>query len=130
MGEKVMCTMDKFLSTTREPGETLLKYFFRCIQLYKGSNNISGTDWENDSIHASALYSKIYSALYEEERREISRRLDHLLENGTLTVSRLKLEMIDISKMSNSKIEAEAPKRRYIMPAASETFKSEDIFCD
>ena len=107
LSDKIRQVMNKFIDTQRAPGESILKYFNRITQMYKNSNFLIGTLWENDASHITCIYTKVYQALYEGERNELDRRLDGKLENRTLTVCELKKELVDINKLSSPKIRAE-----------------------
>lgn len=56
LSDKIRTVMNKFLTTQRGPGESMLKYFNRIVQMYKNSNVLVGTDWEMDSGHVTAVY--------------------------------------------------------------------------
>lgn len=107
LGDKIRQVMNKFIDTQRAPGESILKYFNRIVQMYKNSNALIGTTWESDASHITCIYTKIYQALYEGERNELDRRLDGKLESRTLTICELKRELVDINKLSSPKIRAE-----------------------
>lgn len=102
LSDKIRTAMNKFLQARRDPGESILKFFNRIVQMYKDGNALVGTDWENDSGHVTGVYTKMYQALYDGEKNELDRRLDRKLENQTLTVCQLKNELIDINKLSRS----------------------------
>ena len=56
LSDKIRIVMNKFLTTQRGPGESMLKYFNRIVQMYKNSNVLVGTDWEMDSGLVTAVY--------------------------------------------------------------------------
>ena len=103
LSDKIRTAMNKFLTSQRGPGESILKYFNRIVQFYKNSNVIAGTDWESDPSHVTGVYTKVYQALCDEEKHELDRRLDTKVENKTLTVSHLKKELVAISKSMKPK---------------------------
>ena len=109
MGHKVRVASDRFMQCHRRRGEDILRFFFRLCDLYKSSKGLMGENWQKNPTHVSHVYCRLYEGLYEEERRYIDRKLDKYLERGTLTVARLKKELIEINKMSSHKIRGEIP---------------------
>ena len=100
---------DRFMQCHRRRGEDILRFFFRLCDLYKSSKGLMGENWQENPTHVSHVFCKLYEGLYEEERVYIDRKLDKYLERGTLTVARLKKELIEINKMSSHKIRGEIP---------------------
>ena len=125
MGSKVRVTAHEFMNCHRLPAEDILRYYFRCIDLYKASKGLMGDAWQEDPVHASHIYAKLYHSLYEPEKAELERKLDKQIERGTLTVARLRKELISINKMAASKIRGEAPNSSKILTVTAETTPEE-----
>ena len=110
LGNKIQNQMSSFITSQRRPGEHVLLFFFRIIMLYKSANNLKGDGWQNDPAHTCSVYSKLHDSLYPEGRAELIRRVDADLENNKLTITKLKKELTEVSKMSERKISAETMK--------------------
>ena len=109
MGSKVRIASHRFMQCHRLRGEDILRFFFRLCDLYKSSKGLMGDEWQDDPSHSSHLYTKLYGSLYEGEKNELERKLDRYVERGTLTVARLKKELIEINKMASNKVRGEIP---------------------
>ena len=103
LSDKIRTVMNKFLTTQRGPGESILKFFHRISQMYKNSNALVGTDWEMDAGHVTGIYTKIHQALSDAEKHELNRRLDDKLEKRNLTVFELRRVLVEISKLRSQK---------------------------
>ena len=90
MGTKVRVASDRFMQCHRNRGEDILRFFFRLCDLYKSSKGIMGDEWQDESVHTSHVYTKLYESLYQDERFMLERKLDHQLEKGNLTIHRIK----------------------------------------
>ena len=124
MGCKVRIASHRFMECHRKRGEDILRFFFRLCELYKSSSGLMGDLWQKNPTHVSHIYSKLYEGLYEEEQLYLHRKLDKYLERGTLTVARLKKELIEINKMASNKVRGEIPTSKAIMTV--EAMKNED----
>lgn len=125
LSDKVRVTMDEFMAAQRKPGESITKYFIRVLQLYKASNALHGEEWQEQTVHITALYTKLHGSLYDVEKAELNRRLDSKLERGSLTVAELKRELVDINKLASQKIRAEIIERAQVMAVTGEVAKSD-----
>ena len=115
MGTKVRVASDRFMQCHRNRGEDILRFFFRLCDLYKSSKGIMGDEWQDESVHTSHVYTKLYESLYQDERFMLERKLDHQLEKGNLTIHRIKKELIEINKMAQDKIAAETSSRHALL---------------
>ena len=115
MNDKVRTGSEKFLNAYRRRGEDILRFFFRLCDLYKSSKGIMGNEWQDEPVHTSHIYTKLHGSLYEDEKSELERKLDRYVERGTLTVARLKKELIEINKMASDKINAETSSRHALL---------------
>ena len=104
-----------FMQCHRQRGEDILRFFFRLCDLYKSSKGLMGDVWQKNPFHVSQIYCKMHEGLYNEEQMRLDEKLDNLLEKGTLTVARLKKEVIEINKMASNKIRGEIPTSKVIM---------------
>ena len=107
LGAKSQKKMHEFIKTQRKQGESILAYFSRIVMLYRSSNNINDSNWEQNTAHTGSIYAKIYDACYSEQRNELIRLADTELEKGTLTITKLKEILIDVSKLGNDKVASE-----------------------
>ena len=107
LSAKVRNRMEEFIATQRRSGEDLLHFLHRILMLYKGSHQIEGDGWEKQSRDTPPIYSKLYSSLYPDEKVLLHQRVDSDLEQGNLTIEKLKHEIVDISKSASTKIRAE-----------------------
>ena len=111
LGEKSLTQMSSFLTAQRKKGENLLLYFSRILNLYSQSKNWQGSQtiqWQYDPSHTPYIYTKIFDACYPEHQMILQAKLDEYLEQGTLTLQRLKGCILDIHKLSKAKIESES----------------------
>ena len=115
MGSKVRVVSQHFMQCHRQRGEDILRFFFRLCDLYKSSKGLMGDVWQKNPFHVSQIYCKMHEGLYNEEQMRLDEKLDNLLEKGTLTVARLKKEVIEINKMARNKIRGEIPTSKVIM---------------
>ena len=115
MGSKVRVVSQHFMQCHRQRGEDILRFFFRLCDLYKSSKGLMGDVWQKNPFHVSQIYCKMHEGLYNEEQMRLDEKLDNLLEKGTLTVARLKKEVIEINKMASNKIRGEIPTSKVIM---------------
>ena len=115
MGSKVRVVSQQFMQCHRQRGEDILRFFFRLCDLYKSSKGLMGDVWQKNPFHVSQIYCKMHEGLYNEEQMRLDEKLDKLLEKGTLTVARLKKEVIEINKMASNKIKGEIPTSKVIM---------------
>ena len=119
--DKVRTSSDRFMQCDRRRGEDILRFFFRLCDLFKSSKGLMGDDWQEDPVHTSHIYTKLYGSLYESEKTELERKLDRSLEQGTLTVTRLKREIVEINKKDVEagrwmEIETETSGRHALLP--------------
>ena len=103
LGDKIRIAMNKFITTQRGPDESILKYFNRIALLYKNGNALVGTDWERDSGHVTAVYTKIYQALSDDGKLQLNRRLEDKLEQRILNIFELRRVLVEISKIRKEK---------------------------
>ena len=115
MGSKVRVASCRFMECHRQRGEDILRFFFRLCDLFKSSKGLMGDQWQDDPQNSSHIYTLLYEGLYESEKSKLERKLDKYLERGTLTVTRLKKELIEINKMASDKIKGEIPVSKAIM---------------
>ena len=99
LGDKIRVAMNNFLNAQRGSEESILIYFNRIALLYKNGNALVGTDWEMDSGHVTAIYTKIYQALSDEEKQALDMHLDNKLEMQKLTMAELRKVLLDIYKL-------------------------------
>ena len=85
-----------------------------------------GDEWQDDPTHSSHIYTKLYDSLYEGEKNELEWKLDRYLERGTLTVARLKTELIEINKRASNKIKSEVPNPNSILTVEALNISSND----
>ena len=110
LGKKSSTQMQSFLTAQRKTGEDLLAYFTRIVMLYKASSKKDlGTNWETDSTHTMSLYTKMYAACYAEQKSELTRKSESLLDKNELTLPKLREILIDINKISSDKVLNEKP---------------------
>ena len=111
INDKVRTGSEKFMDAHRRRGEEVLRYFFRLLNLYKCSKALLGNDWQNDPVHTSHIYAKIFDSLYDEEKRFLESKVDRRLEQSTLSVNHLKKQIVQLNKMMSDKIKSEIPTR-------------------
>ena len=107
LSDRVQTQMKNFIEAQREPGEEVLRYFFRLLILYKSSNRLDGDQWMSDRCHTIAIYSKIFESLPWEVKPELTRRIEDELENNTLTIEKLKTKVTTVGKLAQRYIKKE-----------------------
>ena len=128
MGCKVRIASHRFMECHRRRGEDILRFFFRLCDLFKASKGLShiGHEWETNPKFTSLIYTKLYENLYTEEQTELERRVDRFVESGTLTVARLKKQIIHINKMASSKVRGEVANPKSILTVEALNNSSND----
>ena len=109
LGEKQISLISDFNAAHRIAGEDILEYFFRITILYKDSHNINDPRWTYQTQYTAPIYQKIHETLYNEQKAIMTMKLESSLDAGTLTIEKLKEEIIELNKLSKKRIKAESP---------------------
>ena len=110
LGKKSSVQMQSFLTAQRRSGEDLLAYYTRLHMLYRSSNKLTeNKNWENDATHSMSFYSKIFDACYQAQKAELIRKTEEHLEQGNLTLPKLKGILVEVNKIDSTKRNAEEP---------------------
>ena len=107
LGDKRRSLLHHFLQESRKPGEQLLPYYGRLLNLYSSAHGFVDDNWKTESAHCSAIYVKLLNAMYPDQRTEITRQTEELFEKNELKLPALQKILIDVSKNCRNKISSE-----------------------
>lgn len=125
LGKKSSVQMQSFLTAQRRSGEDLLAYYTRLHMLYRSSNKLTeNKNWENDATHSMSFYSKIFDACYQAQKTELIRKTEEHLEQGNLTLPKLKGILVEVNKIDSTKRNAEEPTHEIAVLEDNNKYKS------